>query len=62
MNNIINNSDIPMGFSMALSKNLDAMDYFSSVCAEKQQQIINGTHNIRSKKEMNEYVKNIKNL
>lgn len=62
MNNIINNSDIPMGFSMALSKNLDAMDYFSSVSPEKQQQIINGTHNIRSKKEMNEYVKNIKNL
>lgn len=62
MNNIINNSDIPMGFSMALSKNLDAMSYFSSIPSEKQQEIINGTHSIRSKKEMSEYVKNIKNL
>lgn len=62
MNNIINNSDIPMGFSMALSRNLDAMSYFSSIPAEKQQEIINGTHNIKSKQEMKEYVKNIKNL
>lgn len=62
MNNIINNSNIPMGFSMALSKNLDAMNYFSSIPHDKQQQIIDGTHNIRSKQEMNEYVKNIKSL
>ena len=62
MNNIINNSNIPMGFSMALSKNLDAMNYFSSISHDKQKQIIDGTHNIRSKQEMNEYVKNIKSL
>lgn len=59
MDNLLKGSDIPMGLSMALSRNLDAMNYFASISAQEQQRIIDGTHNIRSKEEMNEYVKNI---
>ncbi len=56
MNNITNNTEIPLGFSMALARNLKAMEYFSSLSEAKQQAIIAGTHQIHSKREMQAYV------
>jgi uncharacterized protein YdeI (YjbR/CyaY-like superfamily) len=48
--------DMPMGLDMALAKNQQANDYFNSLPDSAQQQIIQHTHAIRSKEEMQAYV------
>lgn len=50
---------LPMGFGMALLQNKPARDIYDSLPMNQQIEIINGTHGIRSKKEMQQYVKNI---
>lgn len=52
--------DIPVGFAMALAQNPEAMEKFATLSEEKKQEIINGTHSIKSKAEMHRYVENIK--
>lgn len=59
MENLVDGKGIPMGLGMALAQNLDAMNYFSSLGNEKQQEIINHTHEIRSKNEMQQFVSHI---
>ena len=61
MKNYINDLDIPMGLGMALAQNVPAMNYFSSLSPNKQREIINGTHSIKSKEEMHTYVDNLVN-
>lgn len=51
--------DIPVGFGMALAMNPPAMKKFADLPEEKQKAIINGTHNVNSKSEMQQYVRNI---
>lgn len=53
-NNKYNN--IPLGLSMALSQNTDAMSFFGALSPDEQQEIINHTHTIQSKQEMQDYV------
>ena len=48
--------DMPMGLDMALSRNRGAMDYFYSLPEAEKQRIMNHTHLIRSKEEMQAYV------
>ena len=48
--------DLPMGLGMALSQNSRALEYFSSLSPDEQRQVIDGTHSIRSCKEMKAYV------
>jgi hypothetical protein len=55
----ITNTEIPMGLSMALAQNLNALNRFASFDKEKQQQIIEHTHQIQSKEEMQQYVSTI---
>lgn len=50
------NYKLPVGFGMALAQRPDAMEKFSSLCEEKKQEIINGTHAVSSKEEMCQYV------
>lgn len=57
---ISNTPNIPMGLSMALAQNVDSLNYFSSLSPDEQQEIVNHTHTIQSKKEMEEYVDEIK--
>lgn len=52
-------ADIPMGLGMALSQNHDAMNRFSSLSQQEQQQIIEQTHSIRSKEEMRSFVSSL---
>ena len=49
-------NEIPMGLGMALMQNKQAMDYFSSLTDAAKQQIIEHTHTIQSKEEMQSYV------
>lgn len=51
--------ELPMGFGMALAKNTDAMAFFSNLSREKQQDIIDKTHGINSKKEMQSFVNSL---
>ncbi len=53
------NYEMPMGFGMALAQNPEAMEKFAALPDSKKQEIIAGTHNVNSKKEMHRYVENI---
>ena len=48
--------EMPVGFSMALAQNPEAMQHFALLSDDKKQEIIDGTHAISSKREMHEYV------
>lgn len=52
-------NEMPLGFSMALAMNPDAMKQFALLGEEQKQAIIAGTHEIRSKDEMQRYVNSI---
>lgn len=54
-------SELPLGFGMALAKNTKAMERFTSLPDEQKRMVIEGTHNINSKKEMQLYVANLLN-
>ncbi|NLA72978.1 MAG: hypothetical protein GX848_04025 [Clostridiales bacterium] len=51
--------EIPLGLSMALAQNTDAMKYFSQLPKQKQQNVIAKTKDIHSKKEMQSFVNEI---
>ncbi len=52
-------NEMPVGFSMALAQNPEAMQRFAMLSEEKKQEIIAGTHKIQSNEEMHRYVSNI---
>ena len=49
-------TDMPMGLDIALAKNNRAFEYFHSLPEAAQKQIIDNTHGIGSKEEMQLYV------
>ncbi len=51
--------EMPVGFSMALAQNPDAMQKFAMLNEDKKKQIIDGTHSVKSKQEMHQYVNKI---
>ncbi len=53
--------EMPVGFAMALSMNPDAMQKFAMLNEEQKQQIIDGTHAVKSKEEMHRYVQTLVN-
>ena len=54
--------ELPIGFSMALAQNPDAMQKFALLGEDKKKQIIDGTHSVKSKQEMHEYVNRLNNI
>ena len=48
-------TDMPMGLDIALAKNEKAREYFYSLPESSQKQIIDHTHTISSKEEMQAY-------
>lgn len=52
---------IPLGLSMALSNNPVAFTRFANMTPKQQEEIIEATHLINSKKEMREFVNRIEN-
>lgn len=52
-------SELPMGFGMALARNTQAMETFSALSHEQQQEIIGKTHSVQSKKEMQSLVNSL---
>lgn len=59
MENYVDGKGIPMGLGMALAQNIDAMNYFSSLDRDGQQKVINHTHEIQSKHEMQQFVSHL---
>ena len=55
MNNVLG-PEVPMGLGMALARDMEAMAYFSSLSPTQQQAVIDRTHTIRSKQEMQQFV------
>ena len=51
--------DLPLGFGMALAQHPEAMARFAALSEAEQQAIINGTHAVRSKQEMQAYVEHL---
>lgn len=58
----MNKTELPVGFSMALAQNPEAMQKFASLSEDKKQEIVEGAHAVSSKKEMHRYVENIKSI
>jgi len=52
-------NELPLGFAMALAKNPQAMQKFSNLSEAQKKQIIDGTHNMHSKDEMQQYVNSL---
>lgn len=48
--------ELPLGFGMALAQNETAMQRFEAMTEPEKQAILQQTHNIRSKKEMRQFV------
>ena len=61
MQNYTNGDNVPLGLGMALAKNINAMNYFSSLSKSQQQDVIKKTHQFNSMNEMQSYVDNIAN-
>ncbi len=51
--------EMPVGFSFALAQNPKAMQKFALLSEDKKKEIIDGTHSVKSKQEMHEYVNKI---
>lgn len=54
--NILNNDEIPVGLSMALAKDLKAMERFGNMAEQERQEIISRSRNVSSKQEMQSLV------
>ena len=51
--------EMPVGFAMALAMNPDAMQKFATLNEEQKKRIIDGTHSVKSREEMHQYVNSL---
>lgn len=51
--------ELPLGFGMALTQNEAAMKKFESMTDSEKQAILQQTHNVRSKREMQQLVSSL---
>ena len=59
MKNFANGPEIPLGLGMALAQNRAAMNRFAALPASEQAALIERTHGIRSKEEMQSFVQSL---
>lgn len=52
-------TELPLGFGMALAKYPRSMSYFANLSENEQKQIVEQTHSINSKQEMQDFVKHL---
>lgn len=52
-------NEIPVGFGMTLAQNPEAMQKFALLSEDKKQEIVAGTHAVKSKEEMHRYVERL---
>lgn len=51
--------DMPIGLTMAFAENLDSYKYFSTLTPAQQQNIIDHAKALRSRPELDSYIKNL---
>lgn len=56
---MIDNEELPIGFTMELAMHSDALSRFSKLSKEAQQQYIDGARQVDSREEMRSYVENM---
>lgn len=57
---MINNEELPIGFTMELAQHSDALIRFSNMTKAEQQTIINQARDVKSRDEMRNLVEGIK--
>lgn len=58
---MINNEELPIGFTMELAQHSDILNRFSKLSKQEQESVIDGARNINSRNEMRNYVESIFN-
>lgn len=53
---LLSNQEIPIGFSMALAKDTNAMNAFSSMPKDQRAQVVEQSRGIHSKEQMEQFV------
>lgn len=56
---MINNDELPIGFTMELAMHSDTLSKFSALSKPEQQSIIDGSRNVKSRNEMRHYVESL---
>ena len=56
---MINNQELPIGFTMELAQHPDILNEFASLTKPEQQSLIDGARNVASREEMRAYVENM---
>lgn len=56
---MINNEELPIGFTMELAQHSDILNHFSSLSEPEQKKVIDGAKNVQSRSEMRHYVESI---
>lgn len=53
---MINNEELPIGFTMELAQHSDILNRFSKLSKQEQESVIDGARSINSRNEMKNYV------
>lgn len=61
MTGLIKNDEVPIGFSMALARDLDAFNAFTGLNDDTKKEVINHSRELKSKEEMQQYVSSLSN-
>lgn len=56
---MIDNKELPIGFTMELAMHSDILNTFASMPEEKQKEIVDGARLVKSREEVRSYVENI---
>lgn len=57
--NMINNEELPIGFTMELAQHSDILNKFSQLDEAQKQTLINGARTIKTREEMRAYVEHM---
>ena len=56
---MINNEELPIGFTMELAQHSDVLNHFSHLSKQEQESVIEGARSIKSHNEMRNYVESL---
>lgn len=56
---MINNEELPIGFTMELAQHSDTLNRFAQLSKAEQQSIVDDARNVKSRDEMRTYVESI---
>ena len=59
---MINNQELPIGFTMELAQHSDILNEFAALPKLEQESLIDGARSINSREEMRSYVENMMNF